>query len=784
MIIPHTILYKYQKPCYWYFTSLAGNQIKKKSAAKVTIAHIQEIFTRKVSQSGIVAYYIYKKSGLESKYEIDNLNNCNNIQFESESDSNFNGNFYSANEKNPNSKYVIEYFNKEKFSKFLNSKNTYPDGILQKFIDPKGDSNFTIRLFWSPKLCILEKKINTKKICDKRFNLYERAVTYDGEEFQTETEAIRGNNLPDRFEKIGHSIASHISNITLERIKIVRMILNFKIGKNDKFYLLWCSSLRIENYLDKKYLTTIKDTSNKNNKNNSYKNNKSKAFGKDHNNFEKNLFDAEIPYVKNCENDKISVTYPPSVNLFQYSNQGRPIKVDKNILCKNCDLKIEQHKMCDITFRTLVEAHDSRKRDKNYNKLFENINMTSSGIELLPYIPNKGEEEKKLLILKNYKNLLIPKVIYALYPKLSYEDYKVLKKDTVFLSKNTQVCEKCFLDLTKYCNFAGTNTKNVLRVLKSSMPEDMYIKREVNNNNSNYNTTLNNFNNKINKNFISKLNMLNTYFNKNTTELRSKTPMQMLSNSNYNYNCIFDKNGKRIKIPSNINTQTMGSLNNKTNANNINNSSKLLNDKKNFRQDLSNKVKFVIEPDRSLNVDINNKMAKTQKDTESKTFVINKPNIAGYYLTSKENTRNENKMNNDLQHLISISDRKNIEENTMLNKISNKPCNLNQPNQPKDENIQINSLGKANNDSAIKTEFLQEENLTENKQFDNKVSFENKKNVNYNTNTKLGDNKLGFSDDYLLVKEEKRQESSSDNDDAYDNQSNEGEIEMEIQEMI
>ena len=51
-------------------------------------------------------------------------------------------------------------------------------------------------------------------------------------------ESIMGSNVPDRLEKIGNSIASHISNVTLERIKIARMVLNFKITDNDTIILL------------------------------------------------------------------------------------------------------------------------------------------------------------------------------------------------------------------------------------------------------------------------------------------------------------------------------------------------------------------------------------------------------------------------------------------------------------------------------------------------------------------------------------------------------------------
>jgi len=534
--------------------------------------------------------------------------------------------------KDSNSRYIIEYFDKVRFREFLNSKNTYPDGILQKFIDPKGDHNFTIRLQWSPKLCILEKKINNKKIYDKRFNLYERAVTYDGEEFQTETEAIRGNNLPDRFEKIGSNISSHISNITLERIKIVRMILNFKIGKNDKIYFLWCSSLRIENFLDKKFtLQTKKDK----------KDISRRADGSN-----------EIPFVSRCDTEKIQVTYPNSINLFQYSNHGKPIKVYKNILCKNCDNKVEQHKICDILFRTLVEAHDSRKRDKGFNKLFENINMTSSGVELLPYIPNKGEEEQKLQVLKNYKNLLMPKVIFALYPKLNYEDYKVLKKDTVFLSKNTQVCEKCFLDLTKYCNFAGANTENVLRVLKSNIPEDLYIRKDG--------YGINDISN-ANQTSAFKSNLNGSYNNTNGFKMRSKTPGLNVMNNTSNYN---NRNGynPNILLNKNMMNSTTGNIGvysnmnkivnnyNSTNQFNSNLNSYATKNHNKYKPDFSSKIKFIIEPKKDIKTEL---LLNRERELHGINSGVNQ--IQNSFHSSNNNNNNlDNVQNNSKQSLINL----------------------------------------------------------------------------------------------------------------------------------
>jgi hypothetical protein len=327
VLIPHTVIYKYQKPCYWYFSSREDEKLKKKSSSKLTNEHIKEVFTSRVSKSGIVAYYIYKKYAHNSKYETDNIKNF-------EDTTGFNRTYKQVKE----GLYVIEYFDREKFEDFLKNKMTYDDGILQKFEDPKGENNFTIRLTWSPKLCIFEKNTNLKKIHDTRYNLYERVVTYDGEEFQTRTEGIKGDNIPDRIEKIGMNIASHISNITLERIKIVRMVLNFKISKDDKILFLWCSSLRVDNSGEK-----VKEN---------------------------------IETYKEPDVNKIKIHVPETINLFKFSNTNKPIVPYKDSVCLNCDFKVESYKLYEISFKTLIESHENRKKDKNFSKAFENVPMS------------------------------------------------------------------------------------------------------------------------------------------------------------------------------------------------------------------------------------------------------------------------------------------------------------------------------------------------------------------------------------------------------------------------
>jgi hypothetical protein len=117
-------------------------------------------------------------------------------------------------------------------------------------------------------------------------------------------EPIMGNNLPDRLEKIGNSIATHISNVTLERIKIARMILNFKIISNDTIILLWCSSLRLENPMDKKQSMSV--------------------------------YNRNVENYKECKVKKIKINLSENVNMFKYSFNGKPIKPVKDSVCTSC----------------------------------------------------------------------------------------------------------------------------------------------------------------------------------------------------------------------------------------------------------------------------------------------------------------------------------------------------------------------------------------------------------------------------------------------------------------
>lgn len=107
--IPDTIIYKYRQPAFWYFTAKDGS-FKRKNKGNLVNVRIEESFSRKSTGSDVIAYYISTCEGEDG---------------------------------NPST--TIEYFNRETFHDFLYNREKVNNGIVQKFIEPKGVSNTMIR---------------------------------------------------------------------------------------------------------------------------------------------------------------------------------------------------------------------------------------------------------------------------------------------------------------------------------------------------------------------------------------------------------------------------------------------------------------------------------------------------------------------------------------------------------------------------------------------------------------------------------------------------------------
>jgi hypothetical protein len=67
--------------------------------------------------------------------------------------------------------------------------------MLQKFVESKTSKNSMIhlhnqligvfRILWSPKICLFERRENLRELHDRKLSMYERVVTFEGEEFHS-----------------------------------------------------------------------------------------------------------------------------------------------------------------------------------------------------------------------------------------------------------------------------------------------------------------------------------------------------------------------------------------------------------------------------------------------------------------------------------------------------------------------------------------------------------------------------------------------------------------------
>lgn len=60
-------------------------------------------------------------------------------------------------------------------------------------------------------------------------------------------ESMQGKMVSDEIKSMTERIAKHLSNVTFDKCRINRLILHFKVDKDQKVWFLWSSSLRIEN---------------------------------------------------------------------------------------------------------------------------------------------------------------------------------------------------------------------------------------------------------------------------------------------------------------------------------------------------------------------------------------------------------------------------------------------------------------------------------------------------------------------------------------------------------
>lgn len=114
--IPHTVLFRFQQPAAWYFTSAQDGSLKRKHRHNLTPSHVIDVFEKATARniSGIAATYLYTEV------------------------------------RNGEPVTTAEFLDMEGVRSLFTRLNRPANACLQQFIEPSGGKNVMIRAEWSP----------------------------------------------------------------------------------------------------------------------------------------------------------------------------------------------------------------------------------------------------------------------------------------------------------------------------------------------------------------------------------------------------------------------------------------------------------------------------------------------------------------------------------------------------------------------------------------------------------------------------------------------------------
>ena len=270
--LPDTVIYKYQQARHWFFTS-NERTIKKKSSKKLTAQYIEASFLKRASKSGIVASFTYMNEGVRT----------------------------------------IEYLGPADLKHFLHFRKKPADGVLQRFIEPPSNHEAQIQIVWTPKVSLFEHRVNHKDLFDLRYDLYERATTFEGEEYHCAIGPLKCRALERWLKHTVVSLIEHIAEVSSQKIQISRIALQFKRDALDNIWLLRASSIRCQ------------------------------------------------PMNPNYPSQPLSLTaqtkVPETVNSKKLSvNPHAAMELQRTVLCRNCNQPTESNKMYEVTYRMIINA--------------------------------------------------------------------------------------------------------------------------------------------------------------------------------------------------------------------------------------------------------------------------------------------------------------------------------------------------------------------------------------------------------------------------------------------
>ena len=183
--IPDTVVFRNRVVANWYFTSRGGRDagmIKRKAKASISPEAIEEAFARKTEDEfDVVAVYMENPETPDGHAV-------------------------------PGSMAVIEYLNHGQLRDLLFKRRKGVSALLQQFLQPKGGFNSVIRAVWSPHLLQTERRTANKQLFDRRLDMLERCVTFDGPEHCSSVSQVKGHVLPRQLQALCDDLGRRLTS--------------------------------------------------------------------------------------------------------------------------------------------------------------------------------------------------------------------------------------------------------------------------------------------------------------------------------------------------------------------------------------------------------------------------------------------------------------------------------------------------------------------------------------------------------------------------------------------
>ena len=206
---PDTVVYEHSFPQHWYTYNAKHAEIQKRPGWYLDTAQIYRHFSRPVTRGlDVVAQYICTQEGSGAEDEAETS---------------------------------VEFFTADTLLEFLRRRSR-PDGVLQRFVAPKGERNFQIQAVWSPKVTLVYKRTNTRRMCDQTVRPYERSVTCDGPSHYCRDDLVAARTRQE-VVALCNNFVQHFA--ATEHRPVSRLVLHLKADARGNLWILWASSLRI-----------------------------------------------------------------------------------------------------------------------------------------------------------------------------------------------------------------------------------------------------------------------------------------------------------------------------------------------------------------------------------------------------------------------------------------------------------------------------------------------------------------------------------------------------------